>query len=657
MLDLLFHLPIRYEDRTRITPIQQIHPGEFVLIQGEILNIEVLEKGRRMHVVRIQDGSGIASLRFFHFTPHQKSQFARGRHIQCYGEARLGYGGVEINHPDYEFPQHPEDADPGKALTPIYPTTEGLHQKTIRALIDQALGRLGEVEELLEGYTLPMQEPLGIREALIRLHRPSAVPMDASPHRIATERLAFEELLAHHLSLQRFRNRLRSLRAPRLTLPDPVRNDLLQNFGFTLTDAQKRVTAEILEDLEKPSPMMRLVQGDVGCGKTAVAALAVLAALASGYQAAIMAPTDLLAEQHAATFRSWLESLGITIGFLSSRLRQSEKNKVLEGLREGTTGLVIGTHALFQESIHFQRLGMIIIDEQHRFGVHQRLALRQKGLRENFAPHQLIMTATPIPRTLAMTGYAALDLSVINQKPPGRTPVRTSVIPLDRKTEIIERIRTWVSEGRQAYWVCTLIEESELLSAQAAESTLQSLKDTLPELRIALVHGRLKPNEKERIMGSFKAAELDLLVATTVIEVGVDVPNAGLMVIENAERLGLSQLHQLRGRVGRGPGTAHCVLIYQPPLGKTAKERLAILRETDDGFLIAEKDLEIRGAGEILGTRQTGELDFRIADLARDGALVEGLKDIAEDMIRKEPQNVERLIHRWLRSNQDFIEA
>ena len=633
-------------------------PGETVLVEGIILSREIRAGSRRTHLIWIQDETGTIGLRFFHFTRQQESQFSSGRRVRCFGEARPSYGGIEISHPDYEFTDLNQPTIDAPSLTPVYPSTEGLHQKTLRFLMDQALLRLSEVEDLLEDLHLPTREALGIREALHRLHRPSSEQSLDSPRiQIARERLALEELLAHHLSLQRFRSRLRSLRAPRLVLPENLRAQLLDAFGFRLTQAQLRVTEEILKDLQEPCPMMRLVQGDVGSGKTAVAALSVLAALASGHQAAVMAPTDLLADQHATTFRNWLEPLGIRIGFLSSRLRVSDRKVITEGLRDGSIGLAVGTHALFQEGIEFDRLGLIVIDEQHRFGVHQRLALRRKGVFGDIAPHQMIMTATPIPRTLAMTGYADLDLSVIDERPPGRTPVCTTVLPQSRKPEIIERIRSWIGEGRQAYWVCTLIEESELLAAQAAECAEQALKEALPELRIQLVHGRLKSGEKESIMSAFKAAEIDLLVATTVIEVGVDVPNAGLMVIENAERLGLSQLHQLRGRVGRGPGAAHCVLCYQPPLGRVAKERLAILRETDDGFLIAEKDLEIRGAGEILGTRQTGQLDFRIADLSRDGPLVGQIKSIAEEILRTKPERVERLIHRWLGNAQDFIEA
>lgn len=655
--DLLFHLPLRYEDRTRLIPIAQLRPGDMALVEGTIIGIEQRTGGRRTHLVQIQDATGHAVLRFFHFTRHQQLQFAEGRRVRCYGEVRYGYQNVELSHPDYEFTESERVIPQQESLTPVYPVTEGVHQKTLRQLANQALDTLDQIDDVLAPDLRDMFS-LTLERALRTLHRPSpGQGLEEPLHVEARRRLAYEELMAHHLSLRRYRSRIRTQRAPELTLSSVTRKEFTATLPFELTQAQARVVDEILENLKRPVPMMRLVQGDVGCGKTIVAALAALAAIASGYQVAIMAPTDLLADQHARSFRQWLDPLGITTTFISGRLRGDERARILNDLLEGKIGLAVGTHALFQEDVSFAKLGLIIIDEQHRFGVHQRLALRRKGIREGFVPHQLIMTATPIPRTLAMTGYADLDLSVIDERPPGRTPVKTVVLPQSRKPDITSRIEDWVKKGRQAYWVCTLIEESETLQAEAAESAAENLKETLPSLRIELVHGRLKPREKEAIMLAFKAGEIDLLVATTVIEVGVDVPNAGLMVIENAERLGLAQLHQLRGRVGRGPGDAHCVLVYQAPLGKIARERLSILRESDDGFVIAEKDLEIRGPGELLGTRQTGQLNFRIADLSLDGHMVEQIHLHAEKLETSNPRAAETLLERWLGNAQDLIEA
>lgn len=656
--DLLFHLPLRYEDRTQLTPIAQARPGETVLVEGEIVGIEVRQGARRNHLVHIQDASGRLTLRFFHFTRHQEIQFVHGRRLRCFGEIRSGFQGLEVSHPDYEFPQGEDHPSPESCLTPVYPVTEGVHQKTLRHLVSQALELIDELQDVLDRFPPPFPSGLSLKEALIALHRPPrGLGLGSQFLANARRRLAYEELLAHHLSLSRHRSRVRHQRAPELKLPSAVRSSFLGALPFKLTQAQERVVQEILDDLGRSTPMMRLVQGDVGCGKTVVAALAGLSALASGYQVAVMAPTDLLADQHARSFSHWLEPLGVKVDFISGRLKKDERRLALDHLAQGKTGLAVGTHALFQDNIEFARLGLIIIDEQHRFGVHQRLALRKKGIQNDTVPHQMIMTATPIPRTLAMTGYADLDLSIIDERPPGRTPVKTAVLPQSRKSEIISRIDEWVRKGRQAYWVCTLIEESEMLQAEAAESAAATLKESLPDIRIALVHGRLKPRDKEAIMQAFKEGEIDLLVATTVIEVGVDVPNAGLMVIENAERLGLAQLHQLRGRVGRGPGEAHCVLVYQSPLGKIARERLAILRETDDGFIIAEKDLEIRGPGELMGTRQTGQLNFRIADLVEDGHLIDLVHQQAEELHRGHPEIVDPLIQRWLGRSQDFIEA
>ena len=654
--DLLFHLPGRYEDRTRIHPIASLRSGGHALIEGRVELAETLPSGRRSLVIRLSDGTGHVHLRFFHYTQDQRRQFEPGRLLRCYGEVRDGFYGREINHPDYRLITDNEGGQPESTLTPVYPLTEGLHQKALRRLIAQALVMADRVRDWLPpGIS---KNDYSLAEALRLLHAPPAGSTEQAPSiQAARQRLIFEELLAHHLSLSQFRSRMQTHRAPVLRINQKAATQFWDSLPFALTGAQQRVIQEILADLGQPHPMMRLVQGDVGSGKTVVAAFAALTALASQHQVAIMAPTELLAEQHRHSFRQWLEPLGVTVAFLSGKAKGGARRQTLESLANGTAGVVIGTHALFQEQVVFLNLGLVIIDEQHRFGVHQRLALREKGGTQGGYPHQLIMTATPIPRTLAMIGYADLDLSIIDERPPGRTPVRTTVLPTTRRDDIIERIQDWVAHGRQVYWVCTLIEESELLQAEAAEKAAERLAAALPGLRVALIHGRLKPAEKDAVMQQFKAATIDVLVATTVIEVGVDVPNASLMVIENAERLGLAQLHQLRGRVGRGPGEAHCVLLYQPPLGETARERLGILRESDDGFVIAEKDMEIRGPGELLGTRQTGQVQFRIADLVRDAALVESVHQAADELTRTHPAHVQPLIQRWLGEAAQYVEA
>ncbi|CAI8779034.1 ATP-dependent DNA helicase RecG [Methylocaldum szegediense] len=649
--DLLFHLPLRYEDRTRVTPIGQLKPGDHALVEGRVELAEILPKGRRSLIIRIGDGTGFLDLRFFHYTAKQREQLARGKRLSCYGEVRTGYAGLEMTHPDYKLIDDMDADVSEQALTPVYPLTEGIHQKAIRRLAAQALSMADEsrLPDLLPEPLIPAGYRLPLRDALRLLHQPPAGCNETSPKLTAARsRLAFEELLSHHLSLGRFRTQMQAHRAPVLAINRQAAERFVRSLPFALTGAQQRVIAEIEADLCSDRPMMRLVQGDVGSGKTVVAAYAALAALSSNYQVGIMAPTELLAEQHFRNFRQWLEPFGVQIAFLSGRLKGEARKTELEAISSGAAGIVVGTHALFQEQVVFHRLGLIIIDEQHRFGVHQRLALREKGLQDGLYPHQLIMTATPIPRTLAMLGYADLDLSVIDERPPGRTPVKTAVIPTSRRADIIARITDWVSKGRQVYWVCTLIEESEVLQCEAAEKTAVMLAEALPNVRVALIHGRLKPAEKEAVMSAFKERHFDLLVATTVIEVGVDVPNASLMIIENAERLGLAQLHQLRGRVGRGPGEAHCVLLYQPPLSETARQRLGILRDSDDGFVIAEKDLELRGPGELLGTRQTGQIQFRIADLTRDGPLLDAVAQSAAILLKDYPDRAERLIRRWV---------
>ena len=650
--DLLFHLPLRYEDRTRIRPLAQLRVGDWALVKGSVEAVEIVARRRSALVCRIADGSGWLTLRFFHFSAEQQSRLRPGTRIQCFGEVRPGYQGVEMTHPDWRTLSPGEAGTAETTLTPVYPLTEGLHQKTLQRLVVQALARCrpgmpaDPLAPLLRTASPALRALPDLHQALALLHAPAAAGDPADLER-ARRRLAFEELLAHQLGMRQLRSLVRSRPAPPLTLPAAVAEAYLGALPFTPTRAQRRVIAEIEADLAGSRPMMRLVQGDVGCGKTVVAAAAALAALASGYQAAVMAPTDLLADQHHRNFSHWLDPLGFPPALLTSKLKGSARRALLEQLQNGSVALAIGTHALFQQDVGFHRLGLVIIDEQHRFGVHQRLALREKSGDEH-TPHQLILTATPIPRTLAMLGYGDLDLSAIDELPPGRTPVSTVAVAAGRRAEVIERIRLRVREGRQAYWVCTLIEESEMLQCEAAENTFSQLQQSLPELRLALVHGRQKADAKEASMHAFKEGAIDLLVATTVIEVGVDVPNATLMVIENAERLGLAQLHQLRGRVGRGREASHCVLLYQPPLSPAARARLGVLRESGDGFYIAERDLQLRGPGELLGVRQAGNFQLRVADLARDGGLLEEARQLGERLLTDHAEAAETLLARWL---------
>ncbi|WP_324037236.1 ATP-dependent DNA helicase RecG [Aeromonas caviae] len=649
--DLLFHLPLRYEDRTQVWPIGDLPPGLHGAVEGEIQDTQLVMGRRRMLVCRISDGTGSLTLRFFNFTAAQKNSLAQGRLIRCFGETRPGKYGLEMAHPEYKLLGEEQAGQTEEALTPVYPTTEGLRQLTLRSLTDQALAQLDlyGVEELLPAGLYPQQ--IDLAAALKLLHRPPpsvALALLESGQHPAQQRLVLEELLAHNLSVLKVRAQAQTQLARALKpAPEQVRQ-LLGALPFTPTGAQSRVVAEIGRDLQQSHPMMRLVQGDVGSGKTLVAALAALQAIGNGCQVGLMAPTELLAEQHAINFARWLEPLGIKVGWLAGKQKGKAREEALAAIADGSVKMVVGTHAIFQEQVVFQRLALVIIDEQHRFGVHQRLALREKGEREGVHPHQLIMTATPIPRTLAMTAYADLDTSIIDELPPGRTPITTVALPDSRRQDVIERVRLACEEGKQAYWVCTLIEESEVLECQAAEDTAAELQTLLPGLHIGLVHGRMRPVEKQRVMEEFKAGILQLLVATTVIEVGVDVPNASLMIIENPERLGLAQLHQLRGRVGRGSVASHCVLLYHAPLSKTAQSRLGVLRETNDGFLIAQRDLELRGPGELLGTRQTGLADLKIADLVRDQPLIPQVQKMARFLMDKHPAHVEPLIRRWL---------
>jgi ATP-dependent DNA helicase RecG len=651
--DLWFHLPLRFEDRTRITPIRALRVGASAQVEGVV---EAVERGFRYRPqlkVAIGDASGATlMLRFFHFNRAQAEQFVPGTRLLCYGEVRHGAHGPEMVHPEYRRIAGDAATEIEDRLTPVYPTTEGLGQKRLAGVVARALERL-PAEAALEFVPAELRASLrlpSLRDALLTVHRP---PRDADVAALlqgrhpAQQRLAFEELLAQHLSLKRLRAQVRRHAAPVLAGDGRLREALRATLPFALTAAQRRVGAEIERDLARPTPMLRLVQGDVGSGKTVVAALAALAAVEAGWQVALAAPTELLAEQHWKNFCAWLRPLGIEPVWLAGKVQGRAREAARAAVAAGAP-VTIGTHALMQEGVAFPRLGLAIVDEQHRFGVHQRLTLRDKGRSGDAVPHQLVLTATPIPRTLAMTAYADLDVSIIDELPPGRTPVQTVAISAARRGEVVERIRAACAEGRQAYWVCTLIEESEQLEAQAAEVAFAELTAALPGLPIGLVHGRLKPKQKQAAMDAFKAGETRVLVATTVIEVGVDVPNASLMVIENAERLGLAQLHQLRGRVGRGSTASSCVLLYQPPLSRLARERLEVMRETGDGFRIAEKDLELRGPGELLGTRQTGQLELRVADLVRDAPLLPAVQRIGEAMLRDHPQLAERLVARWI---------
>jgi len=651
--DLLFLLPLRYEDRTRITPLGSLRSGDHAVIQAEVQLTEVAYRRRRSLLVSLHDGTGWLTLRMFYFSRSQQAALKPGTLVRAFGEARRGPSTLEMIHPEYQMLRDPEAAPMEDSLTPIYPSTEGLQQARLRALVEQALSILkqGGLPDLLPPLEVDGQNQPTLAEALLYLHRP---PPDARLDQMASgahpcqQRLAFEELVAHQLSLRKLRERVRRGKATILK-PDPGLSDAyISSLPFSLTSAQDRVVGEILHDMARGEPMMRLVQGDVGSGKTVVATAAALAAVGSGHQAALMAPTELLAEQHLATLRGWLEPLGLEVGWLSGRSRGKERQQTLAQLASGECKLVVGTHALFQDDVQFARLGLAIIDEQHRFGVHQRLALKQKGERGELQPHQLIMSATPIPRTLAMTAYADLDCSYIDERPPGRKPVTTVAIPETRRDEIVARVQRACAEGRQAYWVCPLIDVSENLEAQAAEETASLLAEALQGLRVGLVHGRMKPADKEKVMSNFSQGKIDVLVATTVIEVGVDVANASLMIVENSERMGLAQLHQLRGRVGRGSAQSACVLMYKSPLGETARSRLDVLRSTDDGFIVAQRDLELRGPGEVLGTRQTGLMQMRVADLIRDAGLLPEVQEVAGKLAVESPERSEALITRWI---------
>ena len=658
--DLLFHLPLRYEDSTRIHPICGLYPGAQVQVEGREEHAAIVRARRSMLVVVLADGSGRITLRFFHFRAAQKQQLSKGTRLRCYGEVRAGFQGLEMIHPSYKRILNERDEIVSDRLTPVYPSIDGLGQASWIKLTDQALALLDsgalELEELLPPGLLGELSTSSLAKAVSYIHRPPAgadVAALVERRHPAQHRLAMEELLAHNLSMQQLHRQQRSFRAPALKTSTSLESQFLSQLPFRLTAAQDRVIGEIHADLARDFPMQRLVQGDVGSGKTVVAAMAALRAMGNDYQVAITAPTELLAEQHLRSFGEWLEPMGLQPAWLSSKVTGKARQAALSAIAEGIP-LVIGTHALMQEGVRFKRLGLVIVDEQHRFGVHQRLALLDKADKESLHAHQLIMTATPIPRTLAMTAYAGLETSVIDELPPGRKPVTTAAISSERRSDVLSRVAAACGEGRQAYWVCTLIEESDAVVAQAAEDVANELESGLSGIRVGLVHGRMKPMQKQEVMDRFKQGDIQLLVATTVIEVGVDVPNASLMIIENAERLGLAQLHQLRGRVGRGDQQASCVLMYSPPIGSLARERLNILRQTSDGFRIAEKDLELRGPGEVLGTRQTGMLQFRVADLSRDQRLLEQIPPVADALLNENPVLAEKLVRRWIGDSTRF---
>ncbi len=651
--DLLFLLPLRYEDRTTLYRIGQLRPGMRCLTSGEVLLAETVYRGRRSLLVRLGDGSGQLTLRFFYFSRQQEAQFKSGVTVSCYGDVRPGPVGLEMVHPEYRILGKGRSPEVNDALTPVYPLTEGVQQGRLRNLVNQAMTmmRAAPPAELLPAEII---EELGLptlSEALTYLHSPPSsvdlASIESGTHPCQS-RLSFEELLAHYMSLRHLRNLANREAAIPLKPGPPLQRQFIDSLPYALTTAQNRVVAEISADLREPHPMMRLIQGDVGSGKTVVAAAACAQAVANGVQVAVMAPTELLAEQHWTSFNNWFQSLGVELAWLSGSQKQAERRMSLEAIGSGKAQIVIGTHALFQEGVEFSTLGLIVIDEQHRFGVHQRVALRDKGVSGSGHPHQLVMTATPIPRTLAMAAYADLDTSIIDELPPGRQPVKTIALPDTRRGEVVERVRDACEKGQQAYWVCPLIDESDVLDYEAAEASHQMLTESLGKLSVGLVHGRMKNAAREKVMRAFKTGDVDVLVATTVIEVGVDVPNASLMIIENAERMGLSQLHQLRGRVGRGAGQSHCVMLYKQPLGQLAKSRLGVLRETNDGFVVAQRDLELRGPGELLGTRQTGLPEYRIANLVRDAQLMPLVQKAAGVIAADHPGAERDIVTRWL---------
>ena len=661
LFDLLFHLPSYYQDRTQIKTIRSLEPEDHAVIEGEVVDILFPKHGRTTLLCTIQDKTGMLHLRFFHRHAYQSHIFVMGQHLRCYSEVRLGQHGLEMIHPEVQViaPEKPLALAP--YLTPIYPATEGLSQYILRKIMTEALNAMEKediFQELLPSSILQSMNLPTLKEALLFVHRPSRetdMSQLLTQKTLAQQRLIFEELLTHRVSLLHIKECFQKESAISLKSNGKYLKDFLSQLSFELTSAQKRVFAEIQSDVSQSHPMLRLVQGDVGSGKTVIAALAMLHAIENHYQAAMMAPTELLAEQHYRVFQKWLSPLGIHVVLLTGHIKGRQRELLLNDIASGDAHLIIGTHALFQETVCFSKLALIVIDEHHRFGVRERALLLEKGKKLQFYPHQLIMTATPIPRTLAMSFYADLDCSVIDELPKGRIKIETKIMPHTKRDEVIARVREVCEFGRQAYWVCPLIDESEKIACLAATQLFEQLQKQLPALPIALIHGRMLSSNKDAIMRDFQHNKVKVLVATTVIEVGVDVPDASIMIIENAERLGLSQLHQLRGRVGRGSIASHCILLYQPPLSDIAKERLHVMRETTDGFVIAEKDLHLRGPGDVFGTKQAGEIIFYVADLMRDSALLKPVQDISLVIMQHHRHIIEPLMKRWLnRSKESF---
>jgi len=654
--DLVLHLPLRYEDETKLTSLAKARSGEPVLVEAEVVESKVEYRGRRTLVVKLTDGERELWVRFMHFYPSQLKQFKEGKRVRLFGEVRPGMFGDEMVHPRYRIVA--PGAPLSKSLTPVYPTTAGLPQHQLRERIEGALDT-ADLSDTLDPKLLAKLKLMPFRQAVLFLHRPppdvAAEKLDDRTHP-AWRRLKFDEILAQQLAMRIAYRERRAKTAPPLPETHTLTNALVKSLPFPLTRAQRTAHAAIGKDLAHAHPMRRLLQGDVGSGKTLVAAMAALQAIENGWQAALMAPTEILAEQHYLKLSHWLAPLGVKIAWLAGALKGREKKKTVEAIAAGEIQFAIGTHALFQEGVEFAKLGLAIVDEQHRFGVEQRLALSSRG-QAGVEPHQLMMSATPIPRTLSMTYYADLDVTVIDELPPGRTPVVTKLVAEERRDDVVARVRDAVRDGEQAYWVCPLIEESEQLQLQTAIETFETMKETFPDLAVGLVHGRLKPAEKAQVMADFKAKKIQLLVATTVIEVGVDVPNATLMVIEHAERMGLAQLHQLRGRVGRGAGHSNAILLYYQPLSDMARQRLKVIYENNDGFEIARFDLALRGPGEYLGARQSGAPLLRFADLERDVDLVEIARNVAEDLINSKSPIVEHHLDRWLGTRQFYLKS